>query len=256
MDAVHVSETHKITNDEGYILSLAKYEFMVNAKEVAEQGYKAKIKELSENQLTTCSVAIEEYQSERNEVLRQKIASDQVQTRNANLEELDNLIITLREYNDNLQVDIEEHDVPIATSSNELEPLIVGDRVDESYTGSVIELTTENRELLERLVMGESGNQGFVGAALVAQTIHDTMLLDNCYDVMTIKQTHEYSGKLDTEPNEDVKKACALIFDDGGMAVKHQLVYFYAPGLVESEFHESQKFVVQYKGHRFFDRWE
>lgn len=132
-------------------------------------------------------------------------------------------------------------------------PLVAGYVVDPSYTGSSITLNADNRYLLERLVMGEAGNQGFVGAALVAQTIHDTMIKDNNYDVMSIKISHAYSGKLIYEPNQNVLDAVAYIFDQGGMAVQHRLVYFYAPARCSGTFHETQLFVVEYGGHRFFD---
>ena len=56
-------------------------------------------------------------------------------------------------------------------------------------------------------------------------------------------------------PNDNVVRAVAFIFDKGGMAVQHRLVYYYNPAIVSSEFHESQKFVLEYKDHRFFDRW-
>lgn len=125
--------------------------------------------------------------------------------------------------------------------------------VDSEYKGSVIELDSTNRYYLERLVMGEAGNQGFIGAALVAQTIHDTMIMDNNYDLLAIKKEHGYTGSLDKAPNQDVLDAVSFIFDDGGMAVQHRLVYFYAPKLVRSNFHESQLFIVEYGGHRFFD---
>ena len=131
-------------------------------------------------------------------------------------------------------------------------PLLDIENEDENYTGKSIALDETNRDLLERLVMGEAGTQGYIGAALVAQTIHDTMLYEDNYSVLDIKKEYAYAGELDTEPNEDVKKAVAYIFDDGKMAVQHELRYFYAPKLTDSYFHENQNFVVEYKGHRFF----
>ena len=125
---------------------------------------------------------------------------------------------------------------------------------DQGYKGKVVNIKGKNRDYVERLVMGEAGNQGFVGACLVAQTIRDTMIADNEYDLLTIKRTHAYSGALTIEPCQTVKDAVAYIFDEGGYAVQHSLMYFYAPKLVDSRFHESQEFIVEHGGHRFFDR--
>ena len=137
--------------------------------------------------------------------------------------------------------------------SDRSEALLVSDNVDTNYYGSKLVLTKESRDILERLVEGEAGAEGYVGAALVAQTLHDTMLEVNCFDTMTIKQWYKYSGRIDREPCDDVKRAVAFIFDNGGMAVQHKLKYFYAPDLVSSKFHESQEFVIEHGGHRFFD---
>ena len=48
--------------------------------------------------------------------------------------------------------------------------------IDESYEGVQVSLTSKDRDLLERLVQGEAGAEGFIGAALVAQTLRDTMV--------------------------------------------------------------------------------
>ena len=126
--------------------------------------------------------------------------------------------------------------------------------VDFDYKGKALKITGANRDNLERLVMGEAGNEGFVGACLVAQTIRDTMVMTNEYDLLTIKKKFAYSGVLFREPNQNVKDAVAFIFDEGGYVVQHRLVYFYAPKIVSSKFHESQPFIVEHGGHRFFDR--
>ena len=54
---------------------------------------------------------------------------------------------------------------------------------------------------------------------------------------------------------QDALDAVSFIFDQGGAAVQHSIVYFYAPALCTSGFHESQEFVVAHNSHRFFDRW-
>lgn len=129
---------------------------------------------------------------------------------------------------------------------------------DPNYTTNVVNISGADRDILERLVMGEAGNQGFEGAALVAQCIKDMYILGNYDSVESVRTSCGYSGSLKIEPNEDVLKAVEYVFDNGGYAVKHRILYFYSPSNMESGysgFHESQNNIINYGGHKFFDRW-
>lgn len=132
--------------------------------------------------------------------------------------------------------------------------LLAIENPDPDYNGQVVVLDEQNRNLLERLVMGEAGGEGVEGAALVAQCLHDTMIKDNNYDVASIIVGYKYTGRTDREPNENVKEAVSIVFDQGGYAVKHRIIYFYAPALCVSSWHETQNFIIEYGGHRVFDR--
>lgn len=134
-------------------------------------------------------------------------------------------------------------------------PLVACNNPDKSYTGGIVSITGANRENLEGLVMGEAGGEGFIGAALVAQTIRDTMLESGITDVATIKRKYGYSASMSKTPNEDVIRAVSYIFDYGETAVQHKLKYYYAYRVTNSAFHESQQFVLEYGGHRFFCEW-
>lgn len=127
-------------------------------------------------------------------------------------------------------------------------------KVDDSYISEKISITGQNRDLLERLVMGEAGNQSVFGAALVAQCLRDTMVLTGETDLIKIRKALGYVATFENEPNEDVKKAVSFIFDMGGYAVKHRIIYFYNPNRSYSSFHESQTFVIHFKGHKVFDQ--
>ena len=127
---------------------------------------------------------------------------------------------------------------------------------DPNYGNRVITVTGQDRVILENLVFGEAGNQGFVGCALVAQAIKDMYILGGYSSVNDVRLNTGYSGSITKGTNQDAKDAVAYIFDQGGYAVKHRVLYFYAPRLVKSKFHESQNFVIEYGGHRFFDRWK
>ena len=123
---------------------------------------------------------------------------------------------------------------------------------DVEYNGGAIELTPEDRDICERLVMGEAGGQGFEGAALVAQALRDSMLYKGFSSVNDVRVSMGYTASLSKTPNQDSLDAVAFIFDEGGYVVRHKIYYFYAPRIVRSSFHESRTFVIEYKQHRFF----
>lgn len=125
--------------------------------------------------------------------------------------------------------------------------------IDPNYKGQVVSVTGANRQLLEALVFGEAGGEGFYGQALVAQAIRDTMLMDDISSISKIISKYKYSGRTDLGTSDSVKDAVSFIFDEGNYVVQHRIIYFYAPKYCSSSFHESQEFVLQHKGHRFFD---
>lgn len=150
-----------------------------------------------------------------------------------------------------LEKDIQEFEIIDTINQNGL--LAISDP-DINYTGKIVNVGDE-RDLLERIVMGEAGGEGFEGAALVAQCIRDTMVYEGIYSVQDVIIRKAYSGSLNREPNQTVKDAVSYVFDQGGNAVQHKIIYFYAPRIVDSNFHESQKFIIEYKGHKFFSPW-
>lgn len=244
------------TNDE-----YEKYKFMVEAKQRAEAEY-----------LQTVDTVIKKVNSEKEDAAYQEL--ENLLISKASLKENKNSVAiedsvqkSTESTSSSIQDFIKQSEELIAlikslNNSNYVgqnstgnlvgNALVRGEIVDQNYYGSKLVLTADSRKYLERLVEGEAGAEGYVGAALVAQTIHDTMIAVNCYDTLTIKDWYKYSGRIDREPCDDVKRAVAFIFDDGGMAVQHELRYFYAPALVSSKFHESQLFIVEHGGHRFF----
>ncbi len=123
---------------------------------------------------------------------------------------------------------------------------------DPNYAGRPVQV--EDRAVLEGLIMGEFGND-YVGAVLVAQAIRDTMLLTGIYNTGQIARQWGYSARVHNSVTAATKRAVAFVFDEGGSAVQHSVYYFYAAHLIYSPWHESQRFVVQYGGCRFFSNW-
>ena len=165
----------------------------------------------------------------------------------------------------NTQATTMEPPVPFAPAAVPAEPadyqaqwdagyLLAIDNPDTSYVTTTVTLTDADRDLLERLCMGEFGSGGFIGAALIAQSVKDAMCFDGYTSVADVIKYYHYDGRTDVGTNEACRQAVRYIFDDNHDAVQHRLLYMYNPYLCTSSFHESQRFILSYQGVRFFDR--
>ena len=118
---------------------------------------------------------------------------------------------------------------------------------------SVFYLSDYERRVVECIVMGESGGEPYEGQILVAQCI-----LNGCkkegIQPSSLRLEYQYSG-WDENPTESVKRAVSAVFDDGYKATNEFVLYFYAPKYAKGEWHETQKFVREVGGHRFFAEW-
>jgi hypothetical protein len=133
--------------------------------------------------------------------------------------------------------------------------IVAIDNPDKTYECSKVELTDEDRDLLERLCFGEFGTGGFIGAALIAQAVKDAMCFDGYPTVESVIENCHYDGRTDRGTTEECKQAVSYIFDENHDAVQHRIMYMYNPELVQSSFHESQNYILTYEEVRFFDRW-
>jgi N-acetylmuramoyl-L-alanine amidase len=111
-------------------------------------------------------------------------------------------------------------------------------------------LTETERDLIERVVMAESGGESYKGQMLVCQCILNACEIDGIRPAKVIKK-YAYA-KSRPEPSDSVKRAVSAVFDKGETVTDEAIVYFYAPKMVRSEFHESQRFVVEEGNHKFF----
>ena len=111
-------------------------------------------------------------------------------------------------------------------------------------------LTSEQRTLIEQVVSAESRGEPYDGQVAVAQCILNACLKDDITPEQAIKKYKYTTAR--AEPTESVKAAVAAVFDRGEGITDEPILYFYNPALVESEFHESQIFVVEIANHRFF----
>lgn len=123
----------------------------------------------------------------------------------------------------------------------------------ESNSNPIFYLSDYERQVVECVVMGESGNQPYEGQVLVAQCILNACLKDGLQP-SNVRLKYQYSG-WNSNPSQSVKNAVSAVFDDGYKETNECVLYFYAPEYCISNWHESQKFVCEVGGHRFFAQW-
>ena len=116
------------------------------------------------------------------------------------------------------------------------------------------ELTAEERTLIEQVVSAESRGEPYDGQVAVAQCILNACLKDNIRPAAVLKKYHYTTARV--EPTSSVRRAVAAVFDRGEGVTDEPIIYFYNPNLCESEFHESQTFVIEIQNHRFFKEAE
>ena len=133
--------------------------------------------------------------------------------------------------------------------------LIDIDNPDYDYDPQAITLTDEDRYLIAKIVMREFGDGGYEACCLQAQAFRDAMVVSYASAEYTYHYFQYDAYPLKKEPNQDCYDAVDYIFA-GNMAVPHRILYMYAPEYCSSSWHESQNFVVEHNGVRFFDMWD
>lgn len=113
-------------------------------------------------------------------------------------------------------------------------------------------LTEAQRELISGIVMAEAGGQGYIGQVLVAQCIRNACEIDGIDPETAIKR-YKYAVPK-SNVSDEVRTAVSDVFDLGLGYTDEPIVYFYAPGVVSSKWHESQDYVLTHKQHKFFSR--
>ena len=133
----------------------------------------------------------------------------------------------------------------------ETEPIIAPEpTISAQISTARYRLTADERELICEVVMAESGTEPFDGKMAVSQCI-----LNACEKTgkrpAEIVEEYGYTDRR-VEPNAETREAVAAVFDAGETVTDAEILYFYAPELVYSAWHESQTYVCTIGGHRFF----
>ena len=140
---------------------------------------------------------------------------------------------------------------PTAWAVEPDEPNQLAETVLQSTATVRYALTAAERDTVERVVMAEAGAEPYEGQIAVAQCILNACERENMRpDEIVIK--YQYTD-MRPEPTDAVKAAVSAVFDYGETVTDREILYFYAPGLCESEWHESQEYVMTVGGHRFFE---
>lgn len=112
-------------------------------------------------------------------------------------------------------------------------------------------LTAAERDEIERVVMAEAGAEPYVGQMAVAQCILNACEQEDKRPFEIVRSFGYTAAR--PEPSDEVKSAVSDVFDDGETATDREILYFYAPALCQSIWHESQTYVCTIGGHRFFE---
>ena len=111
-------------------------------------------------------------------------------------------------------------------------------------------LSDAERDLVERVVMAESGGEPYEGQMAVAQCILNAAEKDGIQPSEAVVVYQYAKGR--PEPTQSVRDAVAAVFDRGETVTDELILYFYNPAKVTSTWHESQIFVIEIAHHRFF----
>ena len=114
-------------------------------------------------------------------------------------------------------------------------------------------ITEAERAEIVTAVVCETGGQDPEAAMLVAQCILNAAERDGIRpgEVLERYQYADYPVELTTTAFE----AVANVFDWGNTITDEPILFFYAPDLVQSDWHESQRYVLTYAGHKYFALW-
>lgn len=157
---------------------------------------------------------------------------------------------------------IDNNEITAVNKIIEVEPQIVEQEseIDEpeiEYYVSPINLTEDDRWFIESVMAGECANEPYEGKLAVAQCYFDAMVKDSL-TAREVKEVYQYAGwnsdldKQDRKMYIEVMDAVHDIFDMGQFVTEKPILYFYAPSLCDSPWHESQNYAMMIGGHKFF----
>lgn len=157
---------------------------------------------------------------------------------------------------------IENNEITDVNQIIKVEPQIVEqeseiNKPEIEYYKSPINLTEDDRWFIESVVAGECAYEPYEGKLAVVQCYFNAMIKDGL-TAREVKEVYQYDGwnpDLDKQNRKmyiEVMDAVHDIFDMGQFVTEKPILFFYAPSLCDSPWHESQNYAMTIGGHKFF----
>ena len=112
------------------------------------------------------------------------------------------------------------------------------------------QLTDAERYEVAQIITAEAAGEPLAGKIAICQCI-----LQACEDdgirPAEAAERYLYSTRR-PEPTDEALLAVTYVFDFGLVATTEPIKYFYNPDMVESDFHESQRYILTINKHRFY----
>lgn len=141
-------------------------------------------------------------------------------------------------------------DVPAETET--AEPEIIDNTVVLLEEVIAFEITEEERQIIERVVMAEARGESLEGQMAVAQTIRDRCI-ERGQDPIEVCTAPNQYAMVNMEATERVKDAVVFVFDYGHSVFDEPTFYFYQSEMInEPEFLAEKTFRGQIGPHRFY----
>lgn len=163
------------------------------------------------------------------------------------IESPETTIIEATETTETETTEIEDSTTVEIETDKEVDTIIETNIKEDSTT---FHLSDYERWVAECIVMGESGGEPYEGQILVAQCLLNACLKDGLQP-SEVRIKYKYSGWKEN-PTSKVKDAVSKVFDEGYKVTEEFILYFYAPKYAKGTWHETQIFVIELGGHRFF----
>ena len=118
-------------------------------------------------------------------------------------------------------------------------------------------LTKAERKTIQYIVAGEAKGEPIEGKMAVAQCILHGMVKSG-WSAERVRIEYQYSGwdneleNVNPEAWAEVVEAVSRVFDDGELISDKPILYFYAPDITSSSWHESLNHAITIEGHKFF----
>ena len=112
------------------------------------------------------------------------------------------------------------------------------------------ELTDAERYEIAQIITAEAAGEPLAGKIAICQCILQACEDDGIRPVAAAVR-YSYSDSR-PKPTLEALQAVRYVFDFGMVATTEPIKYFFNPDLVESEFHESQRYIMTINNHRFY----